>query len=159
MTAAVQTGKPVRLTGDELEVARAEVDAVRNVVAGGDYRARLDQIAVRLDEGVPLDVDDEQELDRLLMLALQSGRARALYGPGGEQAALKAFRKLPSGRELAATVADVTRALESLAGKTLDRVSIGANGPGAFTLSIAADGTQLSIRLDRQGARLASVEA
>ena len=32
----------------------------------------------------------------LLELALQSGRIRSVYGPGGEQAALRAYRRLPA---------------------------------------------------------------
>jgi hypothetical protein len=34
-----------------------------------------------------------------------------------------------------------------------------AVGPGAFTLAVATDGPKLTIRLDRQGARVTSVEA
>ena len=43
------------------------------------------------------------ELERVLELGLQAGRIRAVYGPGGEQAALRLFRRLPAGAELAET--------------------------------------------------------
>jgi hypothetical protein len=51
----------------------------------------------------------------------------------------------------------VTQALAALEGTTLERVALQAVGPAAFVLSLSAGGTELSIRLDRQGARLTSV--
>jgi hypothetical protein len=149
----------VRLKGDELEVARSEVAAVRAAVGEGDYADLLDVLDGVLASGSELDARQAEELDRLLTLALQSGRVRALYGPGGEQAALRAFRKLPTGAELAQSSAAVNDALASLAGRAIERLSLTPVGPGAFTLAVATDGPQLSIRLDRQGARVASVEA
>ena len=148
----------VQLRGEELEVARAEVEAVREALGAGDYRDRLDELLDALAEGV-VDGRDVGELDRLLTLALQSGRARALYGPGGEQAALRAFRKLPTGSELTQSTGAVNEALGALRGRALDGLTLTAVGPGAFTLSVATDGPQLTVRLDRQGARLTSVEA
>ena len=149
----------VLLRGEELEVARAEVEAVRAAVGDGDYADLLGGLLAALADGSELDGRHADELDRLLTLALQSGRVRALYGPGGEQAALRAFRKLPSGTELAQGAAAVNDALAALAGRSIERLSVTAVGPGAFTLAVATDGPQLSIRLDRQGARVSSVEA
>jgi hypothetical protein len=149
----------VVLRGEELDVARAEIEAVRQVLDGGDYRELLDDLLETLEDGGSVDGRHADELDRLLTLALQSGRVRALYGPGGEQAALRAFRKLPTGAELAVSTAAVNEALASLRDRPLDRVAITAVGPGSFTLAIATDGPQLAIRLDRQGARVTSVEA
>jgi hypothetical protein len=148
----------VRLREDEVDVARAEVEAVRKALGGGDYRDRLDALLVDLDDG-EVDARHVDELDRLLTLALQSGRVRALYGPGGEQAALRAFRKLPTGSELAESTAAVNEALAALHGRPLDGLTLSAVGPGAFTLAVASDGPQLTVRLDRQGARVTSVEA
>lgn len=147
------------LKGEEVEVARAEVEAVRAAVGAGDYAELLLELDEALAAGAELDGHHADELDRLITLALQSGRVRALYGPGGEQAALRAFRKLPSGTELARSAAAVNDALTSLGGRAIERLSLTAVGPGAFTLAVATDGAQLSIRLDRQGARLTSVEA
>jgi hypothetical protein len=148
----------VHLRPDELEVARAEVESVREALDAGDYRDRLDELLESLSAG-EVDGSDAGELDRLLTLALQSGRARALYGPGGEQAALRAFRKLPSGSELTQSTSAVNEALGALRGRPLDGLTLTAVGPGAFTLSVVTDGPQLTVRLDRQGARVTSVEA
>jgi CubicO group peptidase (beta-lactamase class C family) len=47
--------------------------------------------------------------------------------------------------------------LAALEGKPIDSISLRAVGPGAFLLSLGAGGVELSVRLDRQGARLSSV--
>jgi hypothetical protein len=51
----------------------------------------------------------------------------------------------------------VSEALASLEGKRLDSIALQAIGPGSFSLAVAADGVDVSLRLDRQGARLSSV--
>ena len=147
------------LRGEEREVALAEVDAVRAVAPSGDYRARLDVIRETLEGDGTVEEGSVAELERLVTLALQSGRVRALYGPGAEQALLRLYRKLPGGLELADSAAAVGEALSGLQGRTLESVALSAVGPGAFSLTLAAGGVQLKVHLDRQGARLASVEA
>jgi hypothetical protein len=146
----------VGLAGEEREVALAEVAAVR-AAAQGDYRELLDSTASAVKSGGTLSARQAEELDRIVSLGLQTGRIRALYGPSGEQAALRTYRKLPGGSELATTAKAVNEALESLEGRPLDQISISVVGPGAFTISLAAGGAELSVRLDRQGARLVSV--
>ena len=51
----------------------------------------------------------------------------------------------------------MSTALKALDGAQLDSVKISAVAPGAFTLSIEADGVEASVRLDANGARLTSV--
>jgi len=147
----------VTLAGEEREVALAEVDAVRRAAQPGDFRDLLDDLAAAVEAGALESTRQVEELDRLIALALQSGRVRALYGPSGEQAALRTYRKLPSGSELVESAKAVNEALTSLEGRSLDQISISAVGPGAFTIALVAGGAELSVRLDRQGARLASV--
>jgi hypothetical protein len=149
----------VALRGEEREVALAEVDAVRAAVQDVGYRERLDGLREAIEEDGVADPAELAELERLVTIALQSGRIRALYGPGGEQALLRLYRKLPAGVELAQSAAAVGEALSGLQGRTLESVTLSAVGPGAFSLSVTAGGVQLKIQLDRQGARLASVEA
>ncbi len=90
------------LTGEERDVALAEIDAVR-ASAGGDYRALLDEAAGALESGRELSESQALELDRIVSLGLQTGRIRALYGPGGEQAALRTYRRIPRGKDGAAS--------------------------------------------------------
>ena len=53
---------------------------------------------------------------------------------------------------------EVSEALSSLQGHTLEGATLTAVGPGAYTLSIATAEGRLSVKLDRQGARITSVE-
>jgi hypothetical protein len=146
----------VRLRPEERDVALAEAHAVFAVAAEPGYRGELQSLIAAADEG-ELESADAQTLERLVELGLQAGRIRALYGPSGEQAALRLYRRLPRGAELGESAAAVTNALESLRGRTLESIRVDAVGPGAFTLTIAVDGAELSIRLDRQGARVGTV--
>ena len=145
----------VRVTGEAQEVALAEAQAVRAMASDDGYRERLAGLVGAATEG-ELGEDDAETLEELLELGLQSGRIRALYGPGGEQAALSVYRRLPRGSELVESAREVTDALRALAGRELGAIELKAVGPGAFTLSIAAGELELSLRLDRQGARLSS---
>jgi hypothetical protein len=146
----------VTLTGEAAEVALGEAQAVLAMVQDEERRGRLADLIAAVGEG-EVDDEDAAALTELLELGLQTGRLRAVYGPGGEQAALKVFRRLPRGKELDESARQVTGALASLAGKPLESVRIQVTAPGAFVLTIATEGLELAVRLDRQGARLTSV--
>ncbi|HEX3806550.1 MAG TPA: hypothetical protein VHV52_07200 [Gaiellaceae bacterium] len=145
------------LKGEGREVALAEVQAVLALARDEGRRAQLAELVAEIDAG---SVDEAEELlESVLELALQTGRIRAYYGPGGEQAALGTLRRLPRGRVRSDSAREVSEALRAFAGKQLDAVKIAAVAPGAFTLSIEADGLETSIRLDTSGARIQSVAA
>ena len=146
----------IALRGEAAEVALGEAQAVLAFVHDGERRDRLADLVAAVQEG-ELGEDEAQALEELIELGLTTGRIRAVYGPEGEQAALKTYRRLPGGRELADSAREVTSALEALEGKTLERVSVQSSGPGAFVVSIAVDGLELSVKLDRAGARIHSV--
>jgi hypothetical protein len=146
----------VRLRGEAREIALAEAQAVLTMVSDEERRARLAALVAAANEG-EVEGPDADALEELLELGLQTGRLRALYGPGGEQAALQTYRRLPAGAALAESASEVSAALAALLGAPLEGISVQAVGPGAFTVSVAAGGRELSIRLDRSGARLATV--
>ena len=144
------------LRGDAADVALGEAQAVLALVHDPERRGRLADLVAAVQDG-ELGDEDAQSLEELLELGLQSGRIRSVYGPEGEQAALKTYRRLPGGRALADSASDVSEALSALAGKTLDDVKVQSTGPGSYLLTLAVDGLELSVRLDRAGARLHSV--
>jgi hypothetical protein len=148
----------VAVRGEAAEVARAEAQAVLSMLQDEDRRARLADVVAAVGEG-RVEGDDAKALGELLELGLQTGRLRAVYGPGGEQAALGLFRRLPQGRELSESTRDLNAALEALAGRELDKVSVTAVGPGEYGVSIAADGFEIGLRLGRNGARVTTVGA
>ncbi len=126
------------------------------LVQDDERRGRLADLVAAVEDG-ELGEDEAQALEELIELGLTTGRIRSVYGPEGEQAALKTYRRLPRGRELAEGAREVTEALEALEGKLLERVSIQSPGPGAFVVTVAFEGLELSVRLDRAGARIHSV--
>jgi hypothetical protein len=146
----------ITVRGDAAEVALAEAQAVLAVVQDDRRRGRLADLVAAVQEG-ELGDDEAQALEELIELGLTSGRIRSVYGPEGEQAALKTFRRLPAGRELADGAREVTGALAALEGKQLERVAVQSSGPGSYVVTIAVDGLELSVRLDRGGARVHSV--
>jgi hypothetical protein len=144
------------LRGEAAELALDEAQAVLALVHDPERRGRLADLVAAIQDG-ELAEDDAQALEELLELGLTSGRIRGLYGPEGEQAALKAYRRLPGGRALSDGAAEVSEALAALEGKTLEQVRVQATGPGSFLVTLGVDGLELSVRLDRAGARVHSV--
>jgi RecA/RadA recombinase len=146
----------IALRGEAAEVALGEAQAVLALVQEPERRGRLADLVAAVQDG-ELGEQEAQALEELLELGLTSGRIRGLYGPEGEQAALKTFRRLPAGRALAGGAAEVTEALAALEGKTLEQVRVQATGPGTWLVTLGVEGLELSLRLDRAGARVHSV--
>src|SRR5213082_359012 len=146
----------VALKGEAREVALAEVQTVQSLARDADMRTRLAELVSAVDDG-EIDGDAAELLESVLELGLQTGRIRAYYGPGGEQAALSTLRKLPRGRVRSESTREVSAALKALNGAQIDAVKIAAVAPGAFTLSIEAGGVEASVRLDQTGARVTSL--
>jgi hypothetical protein len=148
----------VTLRGEAAEVALGEAQAVLALVQDSERRGRLADLIAAVRDG-EVAGDEAEALEELLELGLQTGRLRSVYGPGGEQAALRLYRKLPRGRELGDSAKAVSDAVAALEGLTLERLSVQAVGPGTFMLSLAAGSRELSLRLDRNGVRVASASA
>jgi hypothetical protein len=144
------------LKGEAREVALAEAQTVLSMAQNDEMRARLAELVSDVDEGDVREGSTEL-LESVLELGLQTGRIRAYYGPGGEQAAVSTLRRLPKGRDRSESAREVTAALEALNGQQIDAVKIAAVAPGAFTITIEAGGVEASVRLDTNGARLTSL--
>jgi hypothetical protein len=147
----------VAVKAEEREVALGEVQAVLAATRDEGYRVRLAALAGSVEEGELAD-DEAVELERVLELGLQTGRIRAVYGPGGEQAGLRLFRRLPAGAGLAETARSVSAALAAtLNGRSLESFRIEAIGPGMYRIALVAGGAEVAVRLDRSGVQLASI--
>ena len=137
-------------------MALAEAQTVLSMAQNDEMRARLAELVSDVEDGEVSEGSTEL-LESVLELGLQTGRVRAYYGPGGEQAAVSTLRRLPKGRERSDSARDVTAALQALNGQQIDAVKIAAVSPGAFTITIEAGGVEASVRLDTNGARLTSL--
>ena len=147
-----------RVAGEAQEVARAEAQAVLAMVQDEGRRAKLADVVAAVDEGV-VEGADADALAELLELGLSTGRVRALYGPGGEQAVLGLFRRLPLGKEIAGTTRELNEALRALEGRTIERISVSAVGPGEYGVTISTENFEIALRLGKAGARVASIGA
>ncbi len=145
------------LSAAEQEIALAETQAVLEAAVRPEYRQELALLVSAIGAG-RLEAEHALTLERIVELALQAGRIRAVYGPPGEQTALTLYRRLPRGAALTESAREVSAALGSLQGRTLEGATLTAVGPGSYTLSLTTGEARLSVRLDRQGARLTSVE-
>lgn len=143
----------MKIRGEAAEVALGEAQAVLAHVLDPERRGRLGDLIAAVQDG-ELAEDEEQALEEIIDLGLTSGRIRGVYGPEGEQAALKTYRRLPAGRALVDSASRVTDALSALEGRTLDDVKVQLTGPGSFVVTLAAGGLELSVKLDRAGARV-----
>jgi len=148
--------KAIVLKGEAREVALAEAQTVLSMAQNDEMRARLAELVSDVDDG-EVGEGSTELLESVLELGLQTGRVRAYYGPGGEQAAVSTLRRLPKGRERSESAREVTAALQALKGQQIDSVKIAAVSPGAFTITIEAGGVEASVRLDQNGARLTSL--
>jgi hypothetical protein len=146
----------LQLHGEAREVALAEAQTVQSLAHDETMRARLAELVSAVDGG-GVEGEAEELLESVLELGLQTGRIRAYYGPGGEQAALSTLRRLPRGRLRSESAREVSTALRALNGEQIDAIKIAAVAPGAFTLTIEAGGVEASVRLDPNGARLTSL--
>ena len=54
-------------------------------------------------------------------------------------------------------VGGTSSALDALEGRVLESVKVQSAGPGAYVVSVAVEGLELSVKLDRAGARIHSV--
>ena len=148
------------VAGEEREVALAEVDAVRAAARRGRLPRRCSTHGARRrsSRGGARPTARPSELDRIVEpRAADRPHPRAVRA---ERRAGRAAARTASCRAAASSQPSakaVNEALASLEGRSLDQISIAAVGPGAFTISLVAGGAELSVRLDRQGARLASV--
>lgn len=148
---------PIKLHGAQQELLELELRALAERARDEAARERYRALAASASGG---EVPDEQAglLEGVLELLVQSGRARKLYGPGGEQALAQLFGRTPRGAAVAETVAGLNEALKGLVGQRIESLNLTAHGPGAFKLQVETDLGRLSLRLDGQGARLESVE-
>jgi hypothetical protein len=146
----------IAVQGDAAEVALGEAQAVLAMVQDEERRGRLADLVAAVQDG-ELGDDEAQALEELIELGLSTGRIRSVYGPEGEQAALKTYRKLPGGRALSESAKEVSSALGALEGRVLESVKVQSAGPGAYVVSVAVEGLELSVKLDRAGARIHSV--
>ena len=100
----------------------------------------------------------QARLGAIVEVALTSGRVRRLFGPGAELSLNSLFMKTPRGREVAASLAELNKALASLKGRTVEQITSTQRSPGAYALTLKTSGCQIVIRFEQAGVRVESLE-
>jgi hypothetical protein len=142
----------VHLEAPESDVIAVEAAAFARALPDPAARARYERLSAAATSGeVPDDL--VAPLETMLELLFATGRVtnRALLQ--------SVFARTPRGRHLTAAAHDVNRALETLRGQTLAEVRLSAVGPTLQSLVIETDRCRLTVEIDRDGARIASLDA
>jgi hypothetical protein len=138
-----------RLSEDEAVAVAETVTALLDVLPPGKdepYRA----LAAAAESA---ELDDEQlpALERLCVLALETGKARELGRAESVRLLTAVYRRTPHGKALAAETSDVNKVLDGLAGRTLTSARILSRTPGRYQIDLVVDGIDLAVALEPEG--------
>jgi hypothetical protein len=97
------------------------------------------------------------DLERVLELTLETGRARRMQGADGEKVLLAIFARTPRGAAVKRTTEEANRALEAVLGQVVRALTFSPQGPGTYRLEIATDLCRLTLEIGRRGVTLDSV--
>lgn len=144
---------PISLDKFPQELLRHEVLTLTQGWNDPEVRARYTALLREVESGT---ITEERlvTLGDLLEIVLESGRARHLYGPAGENALTALFQKTPRGAALTQQAQEVNRALTGLASQTLGGITFRPAGPGSWVLTLQTNRCELTVRIDRQGLRI-----
>lgn len=131
------------LDEEERELVAQDIEVLLPTLEG----ARRERYALLLDAVLAGSVPPEltPALESLLELTLQTARARTRYRAEGEQILTKLYSRTAGGRELAAHLRQVNKALGSLSGQTVESVAVRMRTVGHFTIAIQTSGTTITL--------------
>lgn len=118
------------------------------------YRALA---AMASDGQVP--ADQLPDLERVCVLALETGKARQLGRAEAEQLLAGVYRRTPGGQALQAEVTDINKALRQLAGRELESVRLTWKMPGRYGLSLTVKGVDLVLAIEPDGVHVQTLQA
>ena len=144
---------------DELqqEILAQEVQTFLHGVTAPEAQVRYASLLQEV-EGGEVGEEGVAALEGILTIILESGRARKLYGPPGENSLNSLFQKTPRGSALVQQANAVNKALKGLEGQLLGSIAFRSTGPGAWGLTLQTERGELTLRLDRQGIRVHDLE-
>jgi hypothetical protein len=142
----------VQLEAAEADLLAKEAAAFARALPDPAARARYERLASSSSSGeVPDDLI--APLETMLELLFNTGRV-------ANRAVLQSiFARTPRGRHLSAAAREVNRALSTLRGQIVAELRLSSVGPSMQSLVIETDRCRLTLEIDRDGARIASLEA
>ena len=127
----------------EQELVLSDLDALLPTLDGARHD-RFSQLRDAVDLGrVPVPL--VPALESVLELTLQTARARARHHADGERALTDLYRRTTAGRQLAAHLGQVNKALKSLQGQTIESVSVRMRTVGHFTIAVQTDRSSITL--------------
>ena len=63
------------------------------------------------------------------------------------------------GKEIAETTRELNEALSALEGRTIEKITVSAVGPGEYGVTVSTEDFEIALRLGKAGARVASIGA
>jgi hypothetical protein len=140
----------IRLEPAEADVLALDAKAFARALSDPAARTRYEQLAAAASAGsVPSSLVGA--LETMLELLFEKGR------PSNRAILQSVFGRTPRGRQRNAAAREVTKALTTLRGQQLENVRISAAASG-HTLVIETDRVRLTLEIDADGARVASLE-
>jgi hypothetical protein len=151
------SGGPLALDAAEREVVLAELAALVAVVHDREARRRYLALEAAAATGT---VEGEllPELESLLELSLETGRARRMHSAEGERTLLRLFSRTSRGTRARQATDAINLALAELSGQVLEGLLFTLQGPGVYRLGIHTDRCRLALTIDRHGLAAESVE-
>ncbi len=146
----------LQLSEDEA-VAVAETAAAFAAALPPERQAPFRELANSAAGG---EVDDDQldDLERVCVLALETGKARQLGKAETERLLVGVFRRTPRGKQYSAETTDVNKVLAQFSGRTLQSARITFRMPGRYQLDLVVDGIDVAIALEPEGLEVRSLQ-
>ena len=133
------------------ETASAFADAVP---AGRDAIYR--ELAAQAVDGA-VDAALVETLEKVCVLALETGKARQLGKAETERLLVGVYRRTPGGSALTKETAEINTVLGQLTGRSLESVRISNRMPGRYLLDLAVDGIAIQLSIEPEGLEVRSV--
>ncbi len=138
----------MELTEEQKDLVLSELK--RNPTTG-------EKIVARVESG---NLDDEtvRVVDEVIKDGLESGGIHQRYGFGVESIAINLFKKLPSGSSLTEAIEQVNKALQSVKGMKINKISCSMTRYGIYRITLDLDTCTLTLDASKDGVRISSLE-
>jgi hypothetical protein len=154
--AGVETVESLEVEPSEREPLLAEIDRFVGALdphsaAVGRYARLRAAVAEPSPEPSRLPGDLVGTLQGLLEIALSSRSVRHFHGPGAERALAALYARTPRGAAVERAARDANRALETVAGQRVERLSFRPGLPGEHRLVVETERCRITFEIGPDG--------
>jgi hypothetical protein len=157
MSSHTADGAGLALNREEADAVAAAASGYAAVLPPGRAEAYHALAQAAADGVIPDDLVDAAE--RVAAVSLQTGRARRDGQAGDESLLAAVYRRTPAGQVLTGRTREVNQALDGLTGRKLRGARVAALAPGAYSLTLEADGIAVTLAINAAGIEVRSLQA